>query len=194
MDVCSDSVEAAAFLAKLSDADRHTVEQFRRFLRIPSTSSEGPKNGTYKRAAEFLNAYCIEVGLTSQIIELSPGLPIVLATLVGSKPELPTVLLNSHYDVVPVFEQYWKWLPFGAQMDGEGNIYARGTQDMKCVCIMYIEAMRALIAAQKAGAAKFDRTIHLSFMPDEELGGNGMQPFIKAGYVRVSSVCSDRLS
>jgi acetylornithine deacetylase/succinyl-diaminopimelate desuccinylase-like protein len=30
------------------------------------------------------------------------GLPIVVASLKGTRPELPSVLLNSHFDVVPV--------------------------------------------------------------------------------------------
>ena len=32
------------------------------------------------------------------------GKPVVIMTLKGEKPELPSILLNSHVDVVPVFE------------------------------------------------------------------------------------------
>lgn len=34
------------------------------------------------------------------MIELVPNKPIVLATWPGSDPSLPSILLNSHYDVV----------------------------------------------------------------------------------------------
>ena len=37
---------------------------------------------------------------------------------------------------------------------------------MKCVCIQYVEAIRRLKAANK----NFKRTVHLSFVPDEEIG------------------------
>lgn len=46
-------------------------------------------------------------------------------------------------------------------MDEEGNIFGRGAQDMKCVPIMYLEAIRRLICK----GVKFKRTFHLSFMP-----------------------------
>lgn len=53
--------------------------------------------------------------------------PVVLMTWKGQQPELPSILLNSHMDVVPVAEGYWKYPPFGAHIDENGNIYARGT-------------------------------------------------------------------
>ena len=34
--------------------------------------------------------------------------------------------------------------PFGAVMDEHGNIFARGSQDMKCVGMQYLEAIRLL--------------------------------------------------
>lgn len=49
----------------------------------------------------------------------------------------------------------------------DGKIYARGTQDMKCVTIQHIEAIRRL----KESGKRFQRTVYLSFVPDEEIGG-----------------------
>ncbi len=70
------------------------------------------------------------------------------------------MVLNSHTDVVPVYEvthqslyrshsmgqislkncvrllqEHWKHDPFAAVKDEHGNIYGRGSQDMKCVTI-----------------------------------------------------------
>lgn len=60
-------------------------------------------------------------------------------------------------------------------MDEKGNIYARGSQDMKCVGIQYLEAIRRL----KKNGQRFPRTIHISFVPDEEIGGVlGMKDFV----------------
>lgn len=60
-------------------------------------------------------------------------------------------------------------------MDENGNIYARGSQDMKCVGIQYLEAVRRL----KLNNKKLKRTLHISFVPDEEIGGVlGMREFI----------------
>ena len=101
--------------------------------------------------------------------------PILIATWKGTDPSLPSILLNSHTDVVPVYPEHWKYDPFEGVKDEEGKIYGRGTQDMKCVTIQYLEAIRRL---KKAGVS-FKRTIHLTFMPEEEVGGHlGMETFI----------------
>jgi len=44
----------------------------------------------------------------------------------------PNVLLNGHLDVVPAGRvENWRYNPFGAEIDEEGNIRGRGTADMK---------------------------------------------------------------
>ncbi|MCL4138053.1 UNVERIFIED_CONTAM: hypothetical protein GTU68_049732 [Idotea baltica] len=91
-------------------------------------------------------------------------------------PQLPSILLNSHTDVVPVFPEHWKYEPFSAFKDEEGNIYGRGTQDMKCVGVQYLEAMKLF----KKEGKQLLRTVHMTFVPDEEIGGwNGMGKFVK---------------
>lgn len=74
-----------------------------------------------------------------------------------------------------LIQDKWTYPPFSAHMDEQGNIYARGTQDMKCVGIQYLEAIRRL----KLNGQRFQRTIHVSFVPDEEIGGVlGMKDFV----------------
>lgn len=58
-------------------------------------------------------------------------------TFEGQDPSLPSLLLNSHTDVVPVFPEMWTQDPMGANKV-DGFIYARGSQDMKCVGIRYL--------------------------------------------------------
>lgn len=64
-------------------------------------------------------------------------------------------------DVVPVFEDKWSHPPFRADIDSEGRIYARGSQDMKCVGVQYLAAIRAL----KKEGLSFKRTLHIIFVP-----------------------------
>uniref|UniRef100_H2LA56 N-acyl-aliphatic-L-amino acid amidohydrolase n=1 Tax=Oryzias latipes TaxID=8090 RepID=H2LA56_ORYLA len=72
-------------------------------------------------------------------------------------------------------EEHWKYDAFKAFKDAKGDIYARGSQDMKCVTIQYIQAVRKL----KAQGWKPARTVHLMFVPDEEVGGHkGMETFV----------------
>lgn len=96
-------------------------------------------------------------------------------TWVGQQPELPAIVLNSHMDVVPVYENMWTHPPFAADIDDEGRIYARGSQDMKCVGLQYLAAIRAL----KKDGVTLKRTIIAMFVPDEEKGGKlGMFKFV----------------
>lgn len=102
--------------------------------------------------------------------------PIVILTWIGSQPTLPSIVLNSHMDVVPVFPEYWTHPPFSAEMDSDGKIFARGSQDMKCVGVQYLAAIRAL---KRDGVKQLKRTIHVMFVPDEEVGGLlGMAKFV----------------
>ncbi|CAM9877235.1 unnamed protein product [Choristocarpus tenellus] len=96
----------------------------------------------------------------------------------GSEPELPCILLNGHYDVVPAVNEQWDTDPFAAEYDVDsGRIYGRGTQDMKCVCVQYLLAVRQL---QRTGFCP-RRTLHLTFVPDEEIGGvDGMYRFLNS--------------
>ncbi|KAF4532705.1 hypothetical protein B566_EDAN004692 [Ephemera danica] len=136
------------------------VTNFREYLRIPSVHP----NVNYDGCVAFLQRQARELELPVQTVEVAAGNPVVVITWSGVQPELPSVMLNSHMDVVPVFPEEWTHDPFAADKDESGNIYARGAQDMKCVGIQYLEAVRRL---WRAGA-------------DEETGGvNGMNKFVK---------------
>ena len=109
----------------------------------------------------FLQKIIEEIGLEQRVIRPDEKRPILVATWLGKEPNLPSILLNSHTDVVPVYADQWKHDPFGAHKDEQGRIYGRGTQDRKCVTIQYLEAIRRL---KKRGVTT-KRTIHLTFLP-----------------------------
>ncbi|BES99886.1 N-acyl-aliphatic-L-amino acid amidohydrolase [Nesidiocoris tenuis] len=144
-------------------AEHIAVKNFREYLRIPTVQP----NVNYDSCVEFLKKMAKSLDLPCKVYEPVRNKPIVVITWVGTNPNQPTLLLNSHMDVVPVFREKWTHDPFGAEKDANGNIYARGAQDMKCVGIQYIEAIRRL----KEKGVKLNRTIHMSFVPDEEIGG-----------------------
>ena len=52
---------------------------------------------------KFLEEYAKELGLLHEVVEPAPGKPVVIMTWAGQVSDLPTILLNSHMDVVPVF-------------------------------------------------------------------------------------------
>ncbi|KAJ6309479.1 hypothetical protein OIU77_015276 [Salix suchowensis] len=122
----------------------------------------------YQQSAEFLISQAKLIGLEFQSIEFVPNKPLILLKWPGSDPTLPSILLNSHTDVVTVEQDKWVHHPFGARLDSHGNIFARGSQDMKCVGMQYLEAIRRL---KSSGFVPL-RSVYLSFVPDEEIGGH----------------------
>ncbi|KAI8429189.1 hypothetical protein MSG28_007726 [Choristoneura fumiferana] len=146
------------------------LQRFREYLKIPSVHPDADYNG----CVSFLTKQAQELQLPYQVYELVPKKPLVVITWQGTQPELPAILLNSHMDVVPVYEEFWTYPPFEAKITEDGYIYARGTQDMKGIGMMHLEAVRRL----KDAGARLKRTVHISFSPDEEIGGiDGMKIF-----------------
>ena len=86
-------------------------------------------------ALRFLDRIAEELELPLKKIEVCPRRVVSIMTWEGTNPTLKSILLNSHTDVVPVYQEHWKYDAFTAVKDAEGNIYARGTQDMKSVTI-----------------------------------------------------------
>jgi aminoacylase len=123
----------------------------------------------------FLRKLCAHYGFEDfSQMECKPGKTLCWMRWEGSDPALPSVVLNSHMDVVPAFNADWIHDPWSATLDEEGWIHGRGTQDMKSVGIQYLAALGLLKGAGK----RFARTIYCVFVPDEEIGGHdGMRLF-----------------
>ena len=156
------------------------IERFQEFLRFETVSATSPSTGAYVKCAEFLRdeLECIKKSDEDKtqllqdvhfLPEAPDHSPVVVAHWPGKDPTLPILLLNSHYDVVPADVEAWTVPPFGAVRSPDGKIYGRGTQDMKCVCMQYIEAIRKLNATDSEWRP--ERSIYLTFVPDEEIGG-----------------------
>lgn len=154
---------AQVSVVSVSLEDNPAIQRLREYLRIPTVQPDP----NYDPAIEFLQRQADEIGLSATVIEFVEKKPIMLMSWEGSDPSLPTILLNSHMDVVQVDLEKWIHDPFEAYMDEDGNIYARGTQDMKGMGMHYLEAIRIL----KQMGFKPLRTIYVVFVPDEEIGG-----------------------
>ncbi|XP_059619089.1 aminoacylase-1-like [Phlebotomus argentipes] len=148
------------------------IKIFREYLRIPSVHP----NPNYEPCVEFLRRQATDLGMDFSVFHpVNDKNPVVVLTLKGSDPSLPAVMLNSHMDVVPVFPEKWSHPPFSAHLAADGKIFARGSQDMKCVGMQFLAALRAF----KKDGVKLKRTIHATFVPDEEVGGKlGMAKFV----------------
>lgn len=151
------------------------MTRFREYIRVNTMQP----NPDYVGAEKFIKDYGAEIGLEFSKIDVVEGKPCIVLTWKGQEPTLPSILLNSHIDVVPVFPEHWDHEPFSAHKTEDGWIYGRGTQDMKCVGIWYMEAIRVL----KEQKYQPKRTIHVLWVPDEEIGGHdGMEKLIETEF------------
>ncbi|KAJ2746544.1 adenylate cyclase [Coemansia sp. BCRC 34301] len=154
-----------------------SVQRFIEYLRIKTVQPQPD----YGACTAFLRRQALELGLGFQATEYVAGKPVVVLSWAGTAPALPSIVLNSHTDVVPVFEELWDHPPFDAARvateDGSDfRIYARGAQDMKIVGLAYLEAIRRLKCDE---GRTLRRTVHAVFVPDEEIGGyDGMGRFV----------------
>eukprot|EP00536_Pseudo-nitzschia_multiseries_P000501 jgi/Psemu1/178769/e_gw1.6.255.1 len=179
------------------ESSEAAIEKFRTFLRFETVSATAPSTGAYVECAEFLlkelesipnllNAtdghqpppLLADIGFLPEAPDHSP---VVVARWPGKDPSLPVLLLNSHYDVVPADLEAWTVPPFGA-VRRDGKIYGRGAQDMKCVCIQYLEGIRELHSRHPEWQP--ERDIYLTFVPDEEIGGSGMAALLDSDLYR----------
>jgi aminoacylase len=103
-------------MAGMLDRDQETIALFQEVLRVPSTSHTGPSSGSYEKAVSVLREAATQRGFETSVHYNVPNKPILLCTLRGTQPELKSLLLNSHYDVVPAENEkvskllgWWWW-------------------------------------------------------------------------------------
>src|SRR5215471_18798932 len=117
-----------------------------RLVAIPSVSAPGYPEETHAplhEAYEEVVSLFRDAGVTMRDpLELPGTAPVVLGEI-PAPPGAPTVLLYSHYDVVPVGdESKWESPPFEAT-ERDGAIFGRGTADTKSNILMHVGALRA---------------------------------------------------
>lgn len=102
-------------------------------------------------------------------LELPDTAPVLMGEIPGPDGA-PTVLLYSHYDVVPVGdESKWESPPFAAS-ERDGAIYGRGAADTKSNILMHVGAIRAWGGKPPVG-------IKVVIEGQEEVGGGAFSTF-----------------
>jgi acetylornithine deacetylase/succinyl-diaminopimelate desuccinylase-like protein len=117
-----------------------------RLVSIPSISAAGYPESTHAVLQEAYDEVAT-LAKDAGVRILDPlVLPDTAPVIMGEIPApagAPTVLLYSHYDVVPVGEEAkWESPPFEAT-ERDGAIFGRGTADTKSNILMHIGALRA---------------------------------------------------
>ncbi len=169
-----------AAVAFAKDNSERFVTELKTLLRIPSISTDPERVGDVRRAAEFVAAELMRIGMENvRLIETSTaertGHPLVYADWLHV-PGKPTVLCYGHYDVQPAEPlDEWKSPPFEPE-ERDGNLYARGAVDDKGQMWMHVKALEALFVA---GAGKLPVNVRVLVEGEEEVGGEGIAAFVR---------------
>ena len=130
---------------------------FQEYLRCKTVHPQPDYSGTL----DVLERYAKMFGFQYERLEYLPQKPMLILTVAGTRPELRSIMLNSHTDVVPVETSKWEVPAFDAYKNEHGDVFARGAQDDKCIGVQYMEAIYRLV--QKGH--KFKRTVYLTYLP-----------------------------
>jgi acetylornithine deacetylase/succinyl-diaminopimelate desuccinylase-like protein len=125
---------------------RELMPQLRRDLealvRIPSVSVPGRIDPPLLEAFELTSSLFADAGVTVGRLDLPDTAPVVTGEI-PAPPGAPTVLLYSHYDVVPAGDEaLWTSPPF-EPTERDGALVGRGAADTKANILAHVGALRA---------------------------------------------------
>ncbi len=163
---------------ELIDADLDkSLDRLFALLRIKSISTDPQYKNDCREAAELCAGLLNEIGFEAKVRE-TIGHPMVVGHYSGAGEGAPRVLFYGHYDVQPVDPvSLWKRDPFDpeiVEVNGEKQIFGRGTDDDKGQLMTFVEAARAWMAV--AGRLPVNVTVLLE--GEEESASPSMIPFL----------------
>jgi acetylornithine deacetylase/succinyl-diaminopimelate desuccinylase-like protein len=138
-------------------------------VRIPSVSVPGEVGDDLLAAFELTSRLFADAGVSVGRLDL-PGTAPVIVGEIPAPPGAPTVLLYSHYDVVPAGDEaLWDTPPF-EPTERDGALYGRGAADTKANIMMHVGALRAWDGRPPVG-------IRLCIEGYEEIGSGALLGF-----------------
>ncbi len=150
--------------------DRFLDELFG-LIRIPSISSLAQHKPDMLRAAEYWKKTLLEAGADKAEVYQTDGNPVTYGEKIID-PELPTVMVYGHMDVMPVDPlDLWNTDPFEPVIK-DGKIWARGADDDKGQGFMHAKAFEYLVKTDQL-------PVNVKFMieGEEEIGSPNLGKF-----------------
>src|SRR5579875_3540373 len=159
---------AVAAAAGLMPALKSDLSQL---VRVPSVSSPHRIDDALFEGHDLVARMLAETGVEVGRLDLPDTAPVIMG-YIPAPAGAPTVLLYSHYDVVPAGnEADWSSPPF-EPTERDGAIYGRGSADSKSNVIAHVGALRAWNGRPPVG-------IRICIEGHEEIGSGALP-----GYAR----------
>ena len=123
--------------------------------------------GREVECANYLGNLLSDAGIDVQSYEFAADRTSLVATLKGNGNN-PPICFGGHIDVVPLGTKNWSFDPFGAEII-EGNLYGRGSTDMKAGIAAFVHMAIKLARGERRG----DSDIIMAICAGEETGCEG---------------------
>ena len=148
------------------EATGEVTDLLQQLIRNACVNDGSKESGGESRSAGLLASYLDGFGGELRRFEPAPGRASVLATIEGTDPSAPSLLLMGHTDVVPVNAERWREDPFGGELI-DGEVWGRGAIDMLNLTASMAVATKHLA---RQGWRPRGSLIYLG-VADEEAGG-----------------------
>ena len=159
-----------------TNQDRFLTE-YQELLRIRTISTQPQHADDVARAAEWLQAMMLRIGMDSADVILMPEgrCPLVLGEWRGAGEDAPTILIYCHYDVQPAeISDGWDTEPFEPTIKA-GRLYCRGAVDSKLHVMANLKALESWLAAED----KPKVNIKVVLEGEEESGSENINAFVE---------------
>ena len=156
------------------------MEEWASLIRIPSVSCQAEHKADMLRCAERWKELLLAAGCQRAEVLPSSGNPFVYAEYKSkiknqkSQIPIPTVLVYSHYDVMPVEPlDQWKSDPWEPDIR-DGRLYARGADDDKGQAMIQAKAFEYLVHEGLMAC-----NVKFIFEGEEEIGSPSLEAFLE---------------
>lgn len=147
------------------------LEELFSLIRIPSVSAKPEHRSDMEACACRWTELLLESGVDKAVVMPTEGNPVVYAEKIFS-PDAPTILVYSHYDVMPAEPlNLWKSQPFEPEIR-DGRIWARGADDDKGQAMMQVKGFET---ALRLDVLKCN--VKFIFEGEEEIGSPSLEAF-----------------
>jgi acetylornithine deacetylase len=144
-----------------------SIEMLKRLVAFDTTSRNSNLD-----LITYIQTYLEDFGVASTLVPNPEGTKANLYATIG--PDAPGgIVLSGHTDVVPVDGQPWSTDPWTITEKADGNLYGRGTCDMKgfiAVALSHVPAFQR---------ARLKVPMHFAFSYDEEIGCLGAHSLVE---------------
>lgn len=156
----------------IQENEERFLDELFSLIRIPSISAKSSHKDDILACAERWKELLLEAGAERAEVMPSAGNPLVYAERIVN-PDAPTVLIYSHYDVMPVEPlDLWNSNPFEPIVK-DGRIWARGADDDKGQAMIQAKAFEYVVRN-----GLLNHNVKFIFEGEEEIGSPSLNAFL----------------